>query len=88
MVDSVTPEGVWPWESHGPWKIQDSVLNVGSQKCTVQLAGHQPATLEPGGIEVRESYSMSRPQRAARELAFGTDSPTHKVQAQVYAERK
>jgi len=76
----------WPWGSQGPWEIHDSVLNIGTQRCVVQLDGQQAVTLEPGGVKIRESYSISRPQHAARGLAFGPDSPLHRVQAQFYAE--
>lgn len=88
IFNGVNPEpGAWSWGSHGPWEIQDSVLNIGAQRCVVQLTGQQPVTLEPGAIKIRESYSISRPQQVSRELAFGPEIPIRKVQAEFYVEQ-
>jgi hypothetical protein len=72
---------------HGPFLLDTSVLNTGSQKCFVQFEGQTVPTdtVDSGSTEyLWKSYTNDRPKLVPRTILFGLSGPTNKTVVNVY----
>jgi|SRR5580700_1199864 hypothetical protein len=75
----------WPWGG-GPWRVFDTVTNIGTQPCVVQSDAlwALPRMAAPGSGLSQEVYSASKPRLVDRDLDVGLDNPTSKAKVQLY----
>jgi hypothetical protein len=75
------------FSQRGPWQLQASVLNTGSQKCYLQPASGagNPIGVEPGRSEVMmDFYTNTKPRLLPRDILFGPDHPTNRATVMLY----
>jgi hypothetical protein len=76
--------GLWPWANRSPWRIRNSVNNMGSQKCVFQLSGQPADSVEPGRTSSAEIYAVDKPSAADTDVMFGTEKAASKARVSLY----